>query len=103
MRLIDLNPRWFVLEEGGQILGLSFKCPHCHALNPSSERERLGIVFHHQGREALEDQYILARAPDTKHIWTITGTTFEELTLTPSIDASHLGHWHGFITNGDIR
>ncbi len=36
--------------------------------------------------------------------WTRSGDTFETLTLTPSVDAaSHgVGHWHGFITNGEI-
>lgn len=36
------------------------------------------------------------------------GITFDcphcrTLTLTPSVDASKHGHWHGFITNGEIR
>jgi hypothetical protein len=34
--------------------------------------------------------------------WTMGGQTFEDLTLTPSIDVSAAGHWHGFITNGDV-
>ncbi len=31
------------------------------------------------------------------------GPIFETMTITPSIDASASGHWHGFITNGEIR
>ncbi len=33
-----------------------------------------------------------------------SGDTFETLTLTPSIDANVdiAGHWHGFITNGEV-
>ena len=27
----------------------------------------------------------------------------DDLTVTPSIDASASGHWHGFITNGEVR
>jgi hypothetical protein len=38
--------------------------------------------------------------------WVISGDqdmhTFENVTLTPSIDASAFGCWHGFITNGEI-
>jgi hypothetical protein len=33
-------------------------------------------------------------------LWQRTGETFETLTLTPSVDCSAWGHWHGFITNG---
>jgi hypothetical protein len=36
------------------------------------------------------------------HVWNRTGDTFETMTLTPSIDGSGVGHWHGFITNGEV-
>jgi hypothetical protein len=32
----------------------------------------------------------------------IEGATFESLTVTPSLDGSKGGLWHGFITNGEI-
>lgn len=32
--------------------------------------------------------------------WPVTGTSFDDLTLTPSILIP--GHWHGFIINGDV-
>jgi len=35
--------------------------------------------------------------------WSIAGILPAELTVTPSIDASASGHWHGRITNGEIR
>ena len=99
MKLTDLEPRWFVLEDDGPIVGLGFQCPHCRT-------QRLCILFHHSGATAAsEDQYIHAHhggMPD-QHIWALTaGATFDNLTLTPSIDASKVGHWHGFITNGVI-
>jgi hypothetical protein len=28
---------------------------------------------------------------------------FDEISITPSLDASAAGHWHGFITAGEIR
>jgi hypothetical protein len=42
--------------------------------------------------------------------WSISGTVpadtraafVTDLTVRPSIDASASGHWHGFITNGEI-
>lgn len=95
MRLIDLNPRWYVFEEGGARVGLTFECPHCRT-------ERLGVTFHHRGHEAMEDGVIHAKFP-SEHIWTMeSADDFETLTLTPSIDGSERGHWHGFITNGEI-
>lgn len=37
------------------------------------------------------------------YVWTLHGDEdFRTLTLTPSVDASKAGHWHGFITNGEI-
>ncbi len=95
-RLIDLAPRWFVLEEGGARVGLTFECPHCRA-------QRIGVVFHHRGHEAMDDTYIRAHSPSTDRIWTADGDTFETLTLSPSVDASASGHWHGFVQNGEIK
>jgi hypothetical protein len=96
LRLIDLGPRWFTLD--GQRVGLTFECPDCR-------HQRLGVCFHHRGRETIEDQYIMARhgASDSGHIWTLDGQdNFETLTLSPSIDASVAGHWHGWIQNGQV-
>jgi hypothetical protein len=33
-------------------------------------------------------------------LWRRTGTTFEKLTLSPSVDASNSGHWHGLVELG---
>lgn len=33
--------------------------------------------------------------------WQFSGQDFETLTVSPSIDASASGHWHGNITNGE--
>jgi hypothetical protein len=35
--------------------------------------------------------------------WSITGTDFSNLSVTPSLDASASGNWHGFITNGEVK
>jgi hypothetical protein len=34
--------------------------------------------------------------------WKRSGEAFETLSLSPSIDASNAGHWHGFIKNGEV-
>ncbi|MGH8217323.1 MAG: DUF6527 family protein [Steroidobacteraceae bacterium] len=98
MKLTDLDPRWFVLEKVGPRVGLTFDCPHCRTT-------RLGVAFHHHGRAATEDAYVLAHhgANDMQHIWDLEGQDdFATLSLSPSVDASKSGHWHGFITAGAI-
>lgn len=98
MKLTELNPRWFVNCDGGPRIGLTFDCPHCR-------EQRLAINFHHRGHEAIEDAAILAAHPGgIGNIWTLDGSDdFATLTITPSVDASKYGHWHGFITSGEIR
>ena len=99
MLLADLDPHWLVLEEGGARVGLSFLCPHC-------QTTRLAVCFHHTATAAFEDSYIIAHhgANDSQHIWTLDSTDdFSSMTLHPSINASASGHWHGFITAGEIK
>jgi hypothetical protein len=96
MKLVDLNPRWYVLEDGGPRVGLTFLCPHCRTT-------RLGVSFHHAGREAVEDEYIHAHSSATEHIWQEDGESFDKVSLFPSVDASASGHWHGFVTNGEVN
>ena len=95
MKLAELAPHWVVLEQNGKCVGLSFECPHCRS-------SRLVVLFHRSGREALDDAYIRAHSPGTGHIWNMTGNDFDDLSLSPSVDASESGHWHGFITNGEV-
>jgi hypothetical protein len=99
VRLTELNPRWYVLPAGGPKIGLTFDCPHCRT-------ERLGVAFHHTGREAMEDAELHTHGQNGP-IWLISGDSdgysFEHLSLSPSIDASAVGHWHGFITDGEVK
>ncbi len=98
MRLVDLAPRWFILEEGGPIVGVSFECPHCH-------QTRLGILFHRAAASLVSQvAYLASHGNDpARQVWELKGSQdFGRLTLSPSIDASAVGHWHGFITDGEI-
>jgi hypothetical protein len=36
------------------------------------------------------------------HLWHREEEDFEKISLSPSVDASASGHWHGFVTNGAI-
>lgn len=101
MKLSDLNPRWAIdadiviggvthHDEDRHGMAISFDCPHCG-------EQRLAVWFKNpiDGGPPSDDV-------DPQHQWQRAGTTFEDLTLTPSIDASQWGHWHGFITNGEV-
>lgn len=115
MRLIDLAPRWFALS-GRHGQGVTFACPHC--TGPVAERTRLAAAFANplDGGAPIDlapkvlwpalapaptNAPGIVTVPPGVH-WTREGDAFDTLSLTPSIDASRSGHWHGFITNGAI-
>lgn len=97
MKLTDLDPRWFSVD--GLRCGFSFECPCCVGTERAT---RLAIVVHHKGHEFEEDRLITPKLPASK-IWTIDGDDFTAMTVTPSIDASAAGHWHGFVANGAVQ
>jgi hypothetical protein len=87
MRLTDLEPRWI-----GPKAGLTFDCPGLCCAGATGKK-RLFVLF--------EDPALpLGVVSDRR--WYRTGTTFEDLTLTPSLDWSSIGHWHGFIRDGEV-
>lgn len=103
MLLTELNPRWCidtdvivvcggppVHDEDRHGMALTFDCPCCLGTERST---RLAIFFANpvDGKPPSDD---------ANHLWERTGTTFEDLTLSPSIDASGYKHWHGFIEGG---
>ena len=106
MRLIDLDPQW-ILGEGGKRIGFTFVSPtkagfrqSCFPVPPSN-REQWDI---------WEDFYPnyqgMIQGCNPSHRWTIAGgienASFETMTVTPSLDGSAGGLWHGFITDGNI-
>lgn len=106
MRLADLAPHWMVLREGGDVVGITFRCPHC----PPGERGAttyLGVKFAQViDRDDLDidekgwPDYMVQHP--SEHFWQRTGDSFDNLTLSPSVDASKVGHWHGFIRAGEV-
>lgn len=106
MKLIDLNPHWVVPPQcaaGVRLyVGITFRCPHC----PVGERGEvcyIGVFF---TNPVDPDGWLPRIEPLGKmaeHQWVRTGDTFETMSLMPSVDASKHGHWHGFITNGEVR
>lgn len=108
MKLIDLDPRW--LERDGQRVGIVFRCPCCAGPNPARSPIRLSCFFVATPFDAQlalfdavfgEDEMI---APcGEANVWSRIGDDFASLTITPSIDASAAGHWHGFVTLGQVN
>lgn len=90
MKLTELNPRWMIETKEFEArlgMGISFDCPHCR-------KQRLGVFFKNP---------IDGHAPALRdNLWQRGGVLFENLTITPSIDCSATGCWHGHITNGEI-
>ena len=110
MRLIDLQPHWVGLAPGHAI-GLTFLCPDCvraKVANPV----RIGVLFDVPiggeiletliGRSVAAMQAQLLAAHTDMLRWRREGETFDTVTLMPSIDTSKHGHWHGFITRGEM-
>lgn len=97
MRLVDLRPLW--LHKNLFV----FWCPHCHKSLLScknavmSRREQCDMF-------ALRFGYVSIVPCKPEMAWTFaSGTAFETMDVTPSLDASASGHWHGHITAGEIR
>lgn len=98
MRLIDLSPRWLSPDV------FMFRSPSGHGNWLTCKR--VAMSFKDQAKLIYVDN------PDLKgevivttvdHMaWAFTGNDFNTLSVTPSIDASNSGNWHGFITNGEI-
>lgn len=99
MKLTDLKPRYFVVGSNPHPVGITFSCPHCHETG-----QRLAIALHMDGTNFDPDPDNPQQFAADERIWEITGgDSFKNLSLSPSVDASKSGHWHGFITNGEIK
>jgi hypothetical protein len=108
LKLADLNPRRYrqsqAVDQSEIAPGITFDCPCCAGTDRAI---RLAVQVNppfdplHQIDEWQIDPAALYVKDRT--IWSRSGDTWETMTLTPSIDASQHGHWHGFITNGEIR
>lgn len=126
MRLTELDPQWLMFE--GRRVGFMFRCP---LADPDKRRwwqicfvERFYVM---KGRDGHYTSDEVGFEPDSQcgivsaclpeavdwfqgcnadHCWTVAGcienANFETMTVTPSLDGSQGGLWHGYITNGEI-
>ena len=98
MKLTDLEPRYFVRGANSRPVGITFNCP----CRPDCQ-SRLAIAIHLDGTNFDPDPDNPQQFSAGEKVWTITGgDDFGNLSLSPSVDASSSGNWHGYITNGQI-
>ena len=84
------------LEEifAGEAQGVLFYCPGCFAKNEGPVgTERVLCWFKDKGVPPDE-------LPGPGR-WQVSGTGFDDLSLSPSINVDH-GHWHGWVRNGEV-
>lgn len=107
VRLTDLNPRWVSAGEGRHGMGVGFDCP-CMAptcwASGGTGRGLLVVKFANPLDGGLP--FPPSSADDDTRWHVDSGTTFEDLTLSPSIlfPKPKFGpqHWHGFIKQGEV-
>lgn len=106
MRLIDLDPRWLVLD--GVKVGFVFRSPtnqkwyQSCLFKKTSFKDQCKLL---QTVNLVDDeghpQKVQTCNADCDWTW-FAGTSFEDISITPSLDGSAGGLWHGHITNGEI-
>lgn len=118
MKLTDLDPRWLVLD--GRRVGFAFLSPFGPERNkprsdgtpnPTHWRQScFAEALPRQVQWQLFDEVFgeagTIQGCKPEFAWTIEGgienATFETMTVSPSLDGSAGGLWHGHITGGEI-
>lgn len=114
MRLTDLDPHWLTClgappdaklgvrfndpTDQSRRMAVFFDVPICG--NPKVDLDAVKAVQHDVDHPDWEQFHELHLGVNLH--WRCEGDSFENLTLTPSIDGSKWGGWHGFITKGEI-
>jgi hypothetical protein len=99
MRLVDLMPRWLHPSM------FTFLCPHCREVFLTcknvemSRKEQCEITE----KDAVGLQGVTVVLCKESCAWNFENAhNFDQISITPSLDASAAGHWHGFIVAGEI-
>lgn len=80
--------------------GLRLLCPMCFGENGGPVgTHALEVTFHDRG--AADEQGSHGRS-GTPSRWYVSGVSYADLTLQPSIDLTPGCRWHGHITNGEV-
>lgn len=101
MRLSELSPRWITGENCDL---LTFFCPCCKEFyltikTPGKISEKTMVRLLEQEFGETWNEFVVPCNPNAD--WRCVGD-LDSMTITPSVDATASGHWHGFVTNGDI-
>ena len=104
MRLVDLEPKWLSPDV------FIFKNPTggndwltCKRV-PMNNKDQYRLVYGGWTANSVKTEWNGKSVVFTKadFAWQFRGNDFATLTVTPSLDCSSSGNWHGFITNGEI-
>ena len=101
MKLTDLDPQWILWDAKGwtheknlRRVGVRFDCPHC-------KNTQICVLFLNSvdgHPSAPNDDKIPGNSGGNR--WARSGLEFVDMSLSPRIDAP--GHWHGFVTGGEV-
>ncbi|WP_109477722.1 DUF6527 family protein [Paraburkholderia sp. C35] len=102
MKLVELNPEFvrFLPElicqgmHRREVVSTFAEAQGIRFTSPTNPEQKVCVPFRDRGAPADENMGIQ---------WGATGSSFADLTLSPSIDMSRGGGWHGFITDGEVR
>lgn len=99
MRLMDLMPRWIHPSI------FVFLCPHCREVFLSCKNVVMstGEQCEITDKDAIGQLDVTVVLCKASCAWQVEGgPDFDSISVTPSLDASAAGHWHGHITAGEI-
>ena len=109
MRLLDFQPHWIGpmnwSSPAPYYIGVSFLCPHCPKDAPEhgpERRRRLAVSFWPHIDPTEVAKMFAVPWPDTGGHRRVSGETFDTLSLSPSVGFESIGHWHGWLTNGEL-
>lgn len=120
MRLVDLKPKW--IRRNGEAVAIIFLCPRCVsrgngcekkvltwltctfvAMQPSEQRRLIAEIIEQEPADFLETDTEDHDVVGCKVLaWKRSSKMLENISVTPSIDASPSGHWHGHVKDGQI-
>lgn len=108
MKLTDLDPHWIMLD--GKRVGFVFRSPtRADEFWQTCFPEPVGSTRRdqwHLAQLAIGNNRATVQGCSHKARWQIEGgieaASFETLSVTPSLDGSAGGGWHGHITKGRI-
>ena len=105
VKLTDLEPEWLTSDvfifKSPTGRGDWLTCKRVAMSTKDQQKLIYGDWMDASTRTKWVGKSVVLTTPDCA--WKFEGNDFKTLTVTPSVDASASGNWHGFITSGAIR